>query len=104
MDQRVFVQADVVSDENRGGTQFQPDEHGRLRPVAFTSCNISATEQQYSQIEKECLATLSFMKKFDQWLYLRNDIEVHTDHQPLETTLGKPLNTEDDDETSTIQI
>ena len=77
LDQPLFVQADA-SDENLGGARFQPDEHGRLRPVAFTSCCTSITEQRYSQIEKECSATCHSLKKFDQWLFGKNDAEVHT--------------------------
>ena len=59
---------------------------------AFTSSIMNPTEQQYSQIEKECLATCSRFEKFDQWLYGKTDIEVPTDHQPLETIIKKPLN------------
>ncbi len=74
------------------GALLQPDEQGRLKPVAFTSCSMSSTEQRYSQIEKECLAICHSFNKFDQWLYGKKDIEVHTYHQPLETVLRKPLN------------
>ncbi len=87
----VVIQADA-SDEGLGGALLQPDEQGRLKPVAFTSCSMSSTEQRYSQIEKECLAICHSFNKFDQWLYGKKDIEVHTDHQPLETILRKPLN------------
>jgi hypothetical protein len=51
---------------------------------------MSSTEQRYSQIEKECLAICHQFNKFDQWLYGKNDIEMHT--EPLETILRKPLN------------
>ena len=53
---------------------------------------MSPTEQRYSQLEKECLAICNCFQKFDQWLYGKSDIEVHTDHQPLETIYKKPLN------------
>ena len=59
---------------------------GRLQPVAYTSNSLDATEQRYSQIEKECLAICNAFGKFDHWLYGKSDIDVHTDHQPLETT------------------
>ena len=87
----VVIQADA-SDEGLGGALLQPDKHGRLQPVAYTSCIMSPTEQRYSQIEKECLAICHSLSKFDQWVYGKQDIEVHTDHQPLETILRKPLN------------
>ena len=53
---------------------------------------MSPTEQCYSQIEKECLAICNCFQKFDQWLYGKSDIVVHTDHRPLETIMKKPLN------------
>ena len=89
----VVIQADA-SDESLyyRGALLQPHEHGRLQPVAFTSCSMSPAEQRYSQIEKECLAICHCFNKFDQWVYGKHDIEVHTDHQPLETILRKPLN------------
>ena len=54
---------------------------------------MSSTEQQYSEIEKECLAICHSFNKFDQWLYGKKDIEVHTDHHPLETPLETILRT-----------
>ena len=53
---------------------------------------MNPTEQRYSQFEKECLAICNCFEKFDQWLYGKTDIAVHTDHQPLETIMTKPLN------------
>ena len=70
---------------------FQPNHDGQLQPVAYTSNSLNATEQRYSQIEKEGLAICNAFGKFDHWLYGKSDIEVHTDHQPLETICKKPL-------------
>ena len=53
---------------------------------------MSPTEQRYSQIEKECLAICNCFQKFDQWLYGKADIVVHTGHLPLENIMKKPLN------------
>ena len=41
---------------------------------------------------RECLAICNCFQKFDQWLYGKSDIEVHADHQPLETIMKKALN------------
>ena len=87
----VFLQTDA-SDYAVGGALFQPNNKGYLQPVAFTSSSMNPTEQRYSQIEKECLAICHAFQKFDHWLYGKHDIEVHTDHQPLETIMKKPLN------------
>lgn len=87
----VTLQVDA-SESGLGGTLLQPNENGKLQPVAFTSCSLNPTEQRYSQIEKECLAICQAFQKFDQWLYGKKDITVHTDHKPLETILMKSLN------------
>ena len=87
----VVPQTDA-SDYALGGALLQPNDNGKLQPVAFTSSSMSPTEQRYSQIEKECLAICNYFQKFDQWLYGKGDIVVHTDHQPLETIMKKPLN------------
>ena len=86
----VTLQVDA-SEEGLGGALLQPNDDGQLQPVAYTSNSLNATEQRYSQIEKECLAICNAFGKFDHWLYGKSDIEVHTDHQPLETICKKPL-------------
>ena len=91
LDKPVVLQTDA-SDYALGGALLKPNDKGNLQPVAFTSSSMSSTEQRYSQIEKECLAICNCFQKFDQWLYGKSDIEVHTDHQPLETIYKKPLN------------
>ena len=87
----VALQTDA-SDSALGGALLQPNVEGNLQPVAITSSTMSPTEQQYSQIEKECLAICHCFQKFDQWLYGKSNIEVHTDHQPLVSIVKKPLN------------
>ncbi len=87
----VLLQVDA-SEKGLGGALMQPNTTGDYQPVAFTSCSLTETEQRYSQIEKECLAICNGLNKFDQWLYGKHDITIHTDHKPLETILKKPLN------------
>ena len=87
----VILQVDASS-HGLGGALLQPDEQGKLKPVAYTSCSLSSAEQNYAQIEKECLAICQAMSKWDFWLYGNKQITVHTDHQPLVTILKKPLN------------
>ena len=64
---------------------MQPNNSGILQPVAYTSCSLTPTERW-------CLAICNAFSKFDQWLYGKPSIEVHTDHKPLETIFKKPLN------------
>ena len=53
--------------------------------------HLSNTKKQYAQIEKECLAIVTCMNKWHQYLYGRQHITVHTDHQPLESIFKKPI-------------
>ena len=81
----VTLQVDA-SEDATGGVLLQNDQ-----PVCFTSHRLNNTEKNYAQIEKECLAIVSCMEKWHQYLYGKHDITVHTDHQPLETIFKKPL-------------
>ena len=81
----VTLQVDA-SEDAIGGVLLQDDQ-----PVCFTSHILNSTEKNYSQIEKECLAIVSCMDKWHQYLYAKRNITVHTDHQPLETIFKKPL-------------
>ena len=87
----VVLQVDA-SESGLGGALLQPNKDNKLQPVAFTSSSMPETEKRYSQMEKECLAICNCFHKFDQWLYGKQDIEVHTDHKPLESIMQKPLN------------
>ncbi|CAB4043835.1 Hypothetical predicted protein [Paramuricea clavata] len=83
----VTLQVDA-SDEAIGGVLMQEG-----KPVCFTSHTLTDTEKQYAQIEKECLAIMTSMKRWHQYLFGKHDIIVQTDHQLLETIFKKPLNT-----------
>ena len=88
---QVILQVDA-SEKGLGGTLLQKNNQDQLLPVAFTSCTLTDTERRYSQIEKECLAICNAFSKFDHWLYGHKNIEVHSDHKPLEIIMKKPLN------------
>ena len=60
------------------------------KPVAFASRALSSAEKNYSQLEKEMLAIVFALRRFDQYVYGR-EVLVESDHQPLETILRKPL-------------
>ena len=60
------------------------------QPIAYASRAMTETEQQYAQIEKECLAIVFGCKKFEQYIYGQR-ILVQSDHRHLETILKKPL-------------
>ena len=51
-------------------------------PVIFASQSLTNTEQNYCQLEKELLAVVFALQRFDQYVYGRAVI-VESDHQPL---------------------
>ena len=92
----VVLQVDA-SEYGLGAALLQPvtDPNGssniQWQPVAYSSSSLSPTEQRYAQIEKETLAIVHAFHKFDQLLFGKSDITVHSDHQPLEIIFKRPL-------------
>ncbi len=60
------------------------------QPVAYASRSMTSTEQHYAQIEKELLAIVFAMERFEQFVYGRK-VTVESDHKPLESILRKSL-------------
>ena len=81
----VVLEVDA-SEEAIGGILLQEG-----KPVCFTSHTLDSPEKNYAQIEKECLAIVTCMNKWHQYLHGKKDILAHTDHQALETISKKPL-------------
>ena len=80
----VVVQCDA-SDRGLGACLTQQG-----RPVAYASRALTDTESNYAQIEKELLAIVYGMQKFETYVYGRH-VVVQSDHKPLETILKKAL-------------
>ena len=59
-------------------------------PIAYASRALTETESCYVQIEKEMLAIVFSVEKFNDYTFGWNTI-VHTDHNPLESIVKKPL-------------
>jgi len=59
--------------------------------VAFVSWSLTTVEQNYAQIEKECLAIVFACKCFNQYIHGREQTMVHTDHRPLVPIFNKPI-------------
>ena len=57
---------------------------GTERPVAYASRTLTASERNYSQVEKEALSLVFGIKRFHQYLYGRQFVLL-TDHKPLTT-------------------
>lgn len=92
----VMLQVDA-SEYGLGTALLQPATNAidssniQWQPVAYCSSSLSPTEQRYAQIEKETLAIVHAFHKFDQLLFGKSDVTVHSDHQPLETIFKHPL-------------
>ena len=75
-----FVLRTDASDQGVGAVLLQ--EKDKLHPVAYASRKLSSAEGKYSTVEKECLAVVWAVDKFQQYLYGQEFI-LETDHQPL---------------------
>lgn len=64
-----------------GGILLQ-EENGVKKPVAYASRKLKKAELNYATIEKECLALVWGVLKFQRYLYGREFI-LETDHRPL---------------------
>ena len=60
------------------------------QPVAYASRAMSSSEINYAQIEKELLAIVHGCERFNMYTY-GTEIEVLTDHKPLESIFKKPI-------------
>jgi len=60
------------------------------KPVVYASRALTNTETQYAQIEKEMLAIVYALEKFNQFTFGRH-VTVYSDRKPLEAILKKPL-------------
>ena len=83
------VSADTSS--YRLGAVLRQRPNGTLRPVAYASRAMTPTEQRYSQIEKEALATTWSLERFTDYLYGMS-IHVETGHKPLVSLLSSNTN------------
>ena len=60
------------------------------QPIGYASRSLTDTERRWAQIEKELLAVVFGLEKFEHYTYGRH-VSVITDHQPLVSIVQKPL-------------
>ena len=84
-DKPVRISVDASS-KGMGAVLLQ-EEH----PVAYASRALTNTQRNYAQIEKEMLAIVFGCTKFHDFIFGIPNVEIETDHKPLETILKKPL-------------
>ena len=83
-----------VDASDRGvGAELKQEFEGHLHPVAYMSSKLKKHQQSYSTIEKECLAIILALEKFEVYLVPHgNAITIFSDHNPLtflKTMYGK---------------
>lgn len=71
-----------ASDVGLGAVLLQKTEDV-FHPVAYHSAKFNKHQMSYSVIEKELLAIVSAIKKFECYLYGSQKLQVYTDHNPL---------------------
>ena len=59
------------------------------QPIAFASCTLTDPETRYPQIEKEMLAVVFALQKFNQYVY-GHPVTVQSDHKLLAAISKKP--------------
>jgi hypothetical protein len=78
---KTFTLRTDASDVGLGAVLLQETSDG-LRPVSYASRKLLPAEVRYATIEKECLAVVWAIRKFEQFLYGHSFV-LETDHQPL---------------------
>ena len=78
---RTFILRTDASNDGVGAVLMQVHD-GKPYPVSYGSKKLTAAERKYSTIEKECLAIVWGVKKFELYLQ-RVPFVLQTDHQPL---------------------
>ena len=73
-----------------GAVLWQKDDQHQWRPVSCASRALTDTESRYSQLEREMLAVVFGLKKFQQYVIGRH-VSVFTDHRPLVGIVSKPF-------------
>ena len=76
-----FILRTDASNIGLGAVLLQTHQEERF-PVAYASKKLLKREQAYSTIERECLAIVWAVKKFEPYLYGREFV-LETDHHPL---------------------
>ena len=61
------------------------------QPVVYASKVLTKSQQNYDQIEKEMLAIVFGCTKFHEYMFGLQNVEIETNHKPLEIILTKPL-------------
>ena len=79
--EKPFILRTDASETGVGAVLLQNTDEGKL-PIAYASKKLLPRETRYSVIEKECLAIVWGVQKFQRYLFGRAFL-LETDHEPL---------------------
>ena len=85
LEEEVTLQCDA-SQPGLGAALMQNSQ-----PIAYASRALTSAETRYAQIEKELLAVLFACQRFDAYVCGRANVNVESDHKPLEIIMRKTL-------------
>ena len=78
-----LILASDASNYGEGAVLSHQMGDGAERPIGYVSRSLNKAERGYSTIEKEALAIIFGVKKFNLFLYGQK-FTIQTDHKPLE--------------------
>ena len=78
---RPFVLRTDASEIGLGAMLLQEFE-GVLHPIAYASKKLNHAQRAYATLERECMAIVRGVQKFNRYLFGRENI-LQTDHQAL---------------------
>ena len=91
---RPFHIATDASNTGVGGVLYQPsDGEENITPtnmVSICSKKLTETQQRYPAYKKELLGIVYCLRKFNCYVWGRNDLVIVTDHRPLTFILSSP--------------
>ena len=77
----IFILRSDASEVGLGAVLLQ-EKNGEKFPTAYASKKMTPCQKRYSVIEKECLAIVWAVRKFQTFLFGKEFV-IETDHQPL---------------------
>ena len=85
-----YIKAAVIEcDASTRGLGAMLTQKGK--PICFVSRTLTDTEEKYHPMELECLAVVFACSKFDQYIYGKTDLQIFSDHRPLESIFKKEM-------------